>query len=701
MSLLDRIKDKVFIITFLIGCIITLLLTGIYDKKALDIKQNEAKHTLETYREKIENVMQRYIDKTNTMESVILSQQGTISYELFTELAQRISEEDSSIISVQYIADTAYVYPKDYEEVNLAIEDLTLDSEQVEISAPVTLSQEQRGMIVRNPVYLEESTLQLTGAIYIILDISTVLNTSEFHLLEEQGYAYCLTSIQEEEEVVVSQQATDNYEKEAIYEVFTVGNHTWKLSMYPIRGWISQSIVLGYILAGVIFSFLIGLALSNRKYRKMMVDMIETDDKMLRLAISIGKVEVFQYSFTTKEVTFTSDGREIQDLAKKVLNAPESLADEIVYPQSRQAFLKMYYEVASGKESSSCVIKVKMGDSGYAWERITLVNVAYEKGTLDNIVGVIEDITEEKESEENLKKEKVMRDVMKGNCEVYIEANLTQNKLLVVNDEVAPFKHQMAQAYDAYIKQYIDEMIYTEDIEKVRHFTAKETLEEAFYKKGLHTFTLEYRCLDVGVYRWELAQIYLTKLKDDLHVMIVVHDNQKNKEKELMLRYQAETDMLTGLYNRGALEYKIETYVSQTTSPYALWIVDLDHFKSINDQMGHMQGDYVLQDVANVLREHFSSSDLIGRLGGDEFVVLMKHVEEQTQLIDVANRLVNALDRVYTKDDISIAISASIGICVANQPTSFQTLYGNADKVLYDVKQTTKNGFSICECVVE
>lgn len=128
----------------------------------------------------------------------------------------------------------------------------------------------------------------------------------------------------------------------------------------------------------------------------------------------------------------------------------------------------------------------------------------------------------------------------------------------------------------------------------------------------------------------------------------------------------------------------------------AFCIIDIDHFKEVNDTLGHSMGDLVLQDVAKILRNHVREYDFVARLGGDEFVVLLKRLRIKENIEKIAPYLNTRLERVYEKDGQQVKISASIG--VAFYPidgSSFKDLYKRADIALYHTKENGRNGYTI------
>lgn len=202
-----------------------------------------------------------------------------------------------------------------------------------------------------------------------------------------------------------------------------------------------------------------------------------------------------------------------------------------------------------------------------------------------------------------------------------------------------------------------------------------------------------------------LLDVY--RLGADTRVVGVLenYEEQKQKDMEIERRRQqaihlsrrSQHDFLTGLFNRETLEEWVGLYLgSEPERMQAFLILELDHFKEINDTMGHTKGDEVLRDVAGALRHQFRRDDLIARLGGDEFVILLKHLDSDAVIEKLTGALGQALRRTYTQGETSLSISASIGVARAPvDGSTFAELYPKADAALYAVKRRGKDSFQI------
>jgi diguanylate cyclase len=163
------------------------------------------------------------------------------------------------------------------------------------------------------------------------------------------------------------------------------------------------------------------------------------------------------------------------------------------------------------------------------------------------------------------------------------------------------------------------------------------------------------------------------------------------------IQQMATHDSLTGLPNRALFNDSLQRAVSQakrSERPIALFFLDLDRFKNINDTMGHQVGDQVLIEAARRLSRCIREGDLAARLGGDEFVVLMVY-EDPSALLEVASRILEAMHRPLLVGAQQIDMSVSIGICTypadASDP---QALVSNADVAMYSAKAQGRDRFA-------
>lgn len=161
----------------------------------------------------------------------------------------------------------------------------------------------------------------------------------------------------------------------------------------------------------------------------------------------------------------------------------------------------------------------------------------------------------------------------------------------------------------------------------------------------------------------------------------------------------SQTDALTGILNRGAVQAQITMALEkEKQSPELvcpLIAVDLDNFKAVNDNYGHAEGDQLLKAVAKVLSNSVRQTDLVGRMGGDEFIVYLTNVNNKKTAEKVAAKLCAAVSALSLEKDEWSEITASFGVAFGNTSSTWASLYHEADVALYDAKEKGKNQYSI------
>lgn len=166
----------------------------------------------------------------------------------------------------------------------------------------------------------------------------------------------------------------------------------------------------------------------------------------------------------------------------------------------------------------------------------------------------------------------------------------------------------------------------------------------------------------------------------------VVHDEQKNEIAE-----RARRDPLTGLFNRRAFFEQAQELEAQGAA-FAILMIDIDHFKSINDNYGHLGGDRVLTHAARLIQGAFRTDDIACRYGGEEFCVLLRDCD-RAQALQLAEGLVTrwAAEPLDVSDGQRVAVTTSVGVCVRETGQSLLKTLQHADVALYSAKHQGRN----------
>lgn len=212
-------------------------------------------------------------------------------------------------------------------------------------------------------------------------------------------------------------------------------------------------------------------------------------------------------------------------------------------------------------------------------------------------------------------------------------------------------------------------------------------------------------------YREKLEGSFIVRLKDGRWIkttdrpmgnggfVSVQVDVTELKRLEERMRYMAQHDMLTQMPNRNRLVEQgalILATAKRNKGLMAVLFIDIDDFKRINDNYGHMVGDEVLREIANRLRRRLRETDLIARVGGDEFVVLLSQQFDEETAKKVADDLIDQMAQVFHVEGVRETVGVSIGI--AYYPRHGENLDGliqKADTAMYEAKAQGKNKWAV------
>ena len=350
-----------------------------------------------------------------------------------------------------------------------------------------------------------------------------------------------------------------------------------------------------------------------------------------------------------------------------------------------------------GVEIKDTIVPVTIKNTGDIVYCKTTKFPVVSKGKVIAIMGTSVDYTRTYEAEQRFEKMVSNYLSLPNNALCCAYVDVTDWKMIdfsaIINGKV---EHR-----DMSIDEFItrSDRLISVDISEHRYFANldKENILKKF-NEGLPGHSIEFY-VNTEEYpsRWVNYDYFFLVDPRNSHVCILfsVLDISKQREEKDNLVKAAEQDLMTEVYNHEAALSKMSLHLQDEGMGElnALFIIDVDNFKEINDHFGHRTGDNVLVEISDKIKKTFRDYDIIGRIGGDEFIVLMKNLEKAWDANKKSQELINALQFECQRNGESIALSSSIGVIVftATSATKLDDLYSDADAALYKAKKLGKN----------
>lgn len=317
---------------------------------------------------------------------------------------------------------------------------------------------------------------------------------------------------------------------------------------------------------------------------------------------------------------------------------------------------------------------------------------------VDALIINLRDINGRKKAEESLRQsEEKYRTILENIQEGYFEVDLAGN-LTFFNDPLCQMTYYRREELTGLnYKVYTDE----ETAQKVYQAFNK------VFKTGNPTKEFDWQIIRKdSTKRYIEASVSLQKDFSGIPTGFkgIIRDITERKEMDRKLNYMATHDALTGLPNRMLFMDRLQIALAQSKrnkNKLAVMMLDLDHFKEINDTLGHMVGDKLLKEVAYRLTGILRQNDTIARLGGDEFVVLLSDLGKMEYAAGVAKVILKAFQKPFALAGKEITSRASIGIAVyPDDCEDIDSLLKKSDTAMYDVKTTGRNSYKFFSNIV-
>lgn len=424
------------------------------------------------------------------------------------------------------------------------------------------------------------------------------------------------------------------------------------------------------------------------------------ENKILAYEANVTSNLVIKYNTEWARDIGVSDIHKFSDLITTMSETVIAVEHKEMFVQksSVKAILSSYEK---GRRLISMEYRRKSNGYDYHWFEKT-VNIVKDEMTGDiNIRCYMVNIDDKKEKENRALAEQRHYEAMLAKSVTIYEVNLSKNSFISGHENWNElFGIKQTDNYSDLLESFARKALYPDDKEVFNACFLRENVLNA-YDRNQKELICEYRRSDSSNdFIWVRCTMHLFEdpKTNEIKGFTYVEDIHTDKKKELELIYKSQHDLLTGFFNKTTAQERVDAFLSTSSAKianHAFIMIDLDFFKSINDNFGHAFGDALLSQVADKIKALFRDDDILGRVGGDEFIVLMKYIQSKKQVDDKAQKICEQLCEVYTQNGLEYAISASIGIAYYYQHGKlFDSLYRHSDIALYHSKTHGRNQFA-------
>ena len=359
----------------------------------------------------------------------------------------------------------------------------------------------------------------------------------------------------------------------------------------------------------------------------------------------------------------------------------------------KEFFKNMWLTIGRG-EIWQGEIRNKRKDGSFYWVYATIVPFLNEKRKPYQYISIRTDITKKKELEEEIKKSNEKYRLITENSSDLIALMKKDGTFLYVSPSFKPlFSKDLIEIENS---NFFD-WVLPKDLKSVKQ-QLSDSLEnnkmpvqmEFCLRTNRNTF------VDMEA---NLNVIHSPPFSKEELILIVMRDIRTRKKIEKQIYRLAFYDSLTGLANRRMFLDHLEKeimYRKISKSKMAVFYIDVDNFKIINDRWGHETGDHILMGVSKILKSIAGPDNLVARLGGDEFVILIKNIESEAQVEEFAKQITNDIQQPITYDNQQFYLTASVGIVIyPDHGTDVKQILKHADTAMYNVKGNGKNNYKL------
>lgn len=430
--------------------------------------------------------------------------------------------------------------------------------------------------------------------------------------------------------------------------------------------------------------------------QRTILEQLRASEEQNRIATQHTSKLVNLYDIATKTLYQSPETAKVLSLPELIRNVPDYTIElGLIAKDSIPCYQEFYRSIAAGIPTSEALIKLCRPNGEYKWMKLMYTLLYASDHSPARAVISYEDVTLQHEKELAYQKWTQSFNEQEENRLGYYEYNLTKNRFVsVVGIDPEKLSIDIRDSYTRSIRYTLQHLILEEDRQSFYEIFNRDNLLKR-YSDGERSFRHEIQILSSSNTLFWVAitvQMLPDPFTNDLMLFILIRNIDLDKRKSLSIQKLSEQDSMTGLYNRKSFIKQVSKKLKQEpTQRHALIMVDVDHFKQLNDTYGHQFGDTVIMDLTNALRSSFRKGDYCGRLGGDEFIIFLPGITSRESLEPKLSGLCKLLHKSYPN---GAETSCSLGCAVyPDDGTNFKSLYHHADLALYQAKERERGTY--------
>lgn len=422
-----------------------------------------------------------------------------------------------------------------------------------------------------------------------------------------------------------------------------------------------------------------------QRYRRARL-LLAGNEERLRLALDATRDGLWDWDVPQRRVFFSEGYAALLGLTPQALGDTREDWAERLHPDDRERALQAL-GVEGNEDHYENIYRMRHADGSYRWIHSRGRLLRDETGEPQRFLGIASDITQQRANDDSLRQAAAVFDATQEGVLV----TDPQQRIVHVNPA---FSRITGYSADEVLGQHPNLL------KSGRHDkTFYQSLWHALQNRGAWSGEVWNRRKSGEIYpQWQCIRVIHDEQGRISHYVAVFSDITALKRSQRELDYLAHHDPLSNLPNRLLFTERIAHALERSTGEQlrgAVLLIDLDHFKHINESLGHNVGDLLLKEVGDRLQQDLPGGSTLARLGGDEFGLLCENCAEAPQAAELAQRLLRCLESPFRLDGHELYIGASIGISLFPEDAdSVEQILRNADSALFKAKSSGREGYA-------